>query len=181
MAEIVRERQRAGARAVLGLATGSTPIGIYRELIRMHREQGSTSPTSWRSTSTSNYPMPAEQPAQLSPVHVGEPVDQVNIDRRNVHIPRGDIPRGAVEAHCRDYEARDRGGRRDRLPDPGIGQTGHIGFNEPGSSIGSRTRLVVLDTITRRTAAADFFGTENVPAEAITMGVATILEPARSP
>src|SRR5439155_22636654 len=57
----------------------------------------------------------------------------------------------------------------------GIGQTGHIGFNEPGSSIGSRTRLVVLDTITRRTAAADFFGTENVPTEAITMGVATIL------
>jgi glucosamine-6-phosphate deaminase len=100
----------------------------------------------------------------------------VNIDSRNVHIPRGDLPRGKVEAHTRDYERaiRDAGGIDFQIL--GIGQTGHIGFNEPGSGASSRTRLVVLDTMTRRVAAADFFGTENVPTEAITMGVATILE-----
>src|SRR6266705_7004309 len=102
--------------------------------------------------------------------------EHVNIAPGNVHIPRGDIPRGKIEAHAAEYERAiaEAGGIDFQIL--GIGQTGHVGFNEPGSSATSRTRLVVLDTMTRRTAAADFFGMENVPAEAITMGVATILE-----
>jgi len=100
----------------------------------------------------------------------------VNIDAGRVHLLRGDLARHEVEAHCRAYEEAIRKAGGIDLQILGIGQTGHIGFNEPGSSVASRTRLVTLDTITRRAAAADFFGTENVPSEAVTMGVGTILE-----
>jgi glucosamine-6-phosphate deaminase len=100
----------------------------------------------------------------------------VDIDPANVHIPRGDIPENEIEAHCHDYErAIERAGGID-IQLLGIGRTGHIGFNEPGSGRDSRTRLVYLDTVTRRDAAADFFGEDNVPLKAITMGVATILD-----
>ena len=174
MAEIIRQAGRP--YVVLGLATGSTPLGIYRELIRLHRDEG----LDWSRVVTFNldeyYPM---SPESLHSYHrfMWENLFQhVNIRPENVHIPRGDLPRDAVAAHSEEYEAQiaQAGGIDFQIL--GIGQTGHIGFNEPGSSPTSRTRLVVLDTITRRTAASDFFGEGNVPAEAITMGVATILE-----
>jgi glucosamine-6-phosphate deaminase len=102
--------------------------------------------------------------------------DHIAIPREQVHVPRGDIARREVGPHCREYEAEiERAGGID-FQILGIGKTGHIGFNEPGSSPESRTRLVHLDTVTRKDAAADFFGEENVPREAITMGVATIME-----
>jgi glucosamine-6-phosphate deaminase len=102
--------------------------------------------------------------------------EHINIKPGNVHIPRGDLPRDQVDDYCRSYEAeiRELGGIDYQIL--GIGKTGHIGFNEPGSGRHSRTRLVALDTITRRDAAADFFGEENVPTEALTMGVATIMD-----
>ena len=176
VADIVRARGAARPPAVLGLATGSTPIGIYRELIRLHREEGLDFSNVVTFNLDEYYPM---SPDSLHSYHrfMRENLfEHVNIDPRNVHIPRGDLPRDAVAAHARDYEQaiRDAGGID--LQILGIGQTGHIGFNEPGSSSDSRTRLVALDTLTRRVAAGDFFGAENVPAEAITMGVATILE-----
>src|SRR5258706_10949768 len=95
--------------------------------------------------------------------------EHVNMDPEQVHIPRGDIQRSKSEAQAADYDRAilDAGGIDFQIL--GIGQTGHIGFNEPGSSATSRTRLVTLDTITRRVAAADFFGAENVPTEAITI------------
>jgi len=176
MAEIITARRQAGKPAVLGLATGSTPIGIYRELIRMHRSEG----LDFSHVETFNldeyFPMPPDSLHSYHRFMRENLFEHVNIDPRNVHIPRGDLPRSRIETHCRDFERaiQDAGGIDFQLL--GIGQTGHIGFNEPGSNAGSRTRLVVLDTITRRGAAADFFGIENVPAEAITMGVATILE-----
>ncbi len=176
IAAIVRERRSAGRRAVLGLATGSTPIGIYRELVRLHREEG----LDFSQVETFNldeyYPMPPDSVHSYRRFMRENFFEPVNLDPRRTHVPRGDLPRADVEAHCRDYERaiHEAGGIDFQIL--GIGQTGHIGFNEPGSSLDSRTRLIVLDTITRRTAAGDFFGTENVPAEAITMGVATILE-----
>lgn len=176
IATVIREKREAGGRAVLGLATGSTPIGIYRELIRMHREEG----LSFADVVTFNldeyYPM---DPGSIHSYHrfMWENLfDHIDIDPANVHIPRGDTPRSEVARHCREYEEAIRGAGGIDFQLLGIGQTGHIGFNEPGSSVDSRTRLVALDSITRRTAAADFFGEENVPLEAITMGVATILE-----
>jgi glucosamine-6-phosphate deaminase len=176
IAEIVQDRRRAGRRAVLGLATGSTPIGIYRELIRLHRDDG----LDFRDVVTFNldeyYPMAPESLHSYHRFMRENLFEHVNLDPRNVHIPRGDLARGEVEAHCSEYERAiaEAGGVDFQIL--GIGQTGHIGFNEPGSNATSRTRLVVLDSMTRRTAAGDFFGAANVPVEAITMGVATILE-----
>ena len=176
IAELIRRRAAAGARAVLGLATGSTPVGVYRELVRLHREEG----LSFANVETFNldeyWPM---DPASLHSYRrfMQEHLfDLVDLDPARCHVPRGDLPREAVAAECTDYEARIRAAGGIDLQLLGIGKTGHIGFNEPGSGAQSRTRLVTLDTITRRDAAADFFGEHNVPRQAITMGVASILE-----
>jgi glucosamine-6-phosphate deaminase len=161
---------------VLGLATGSTPVGVYRELIRLHQAEG----LDWSRVVTFNldeyFPMAPDSLHSYHRFMWENLFAHVNIRPENVHIPRGDLPRHAVEGHCAEYERRiaEAGGIDFQIL--GIGQTGHIGFNEPGSSPSSRTRMVALDTITRRTAAGDFFGQENVPGEAITMGVATILD-----
>ncbi|MGH7481245.1 MAG: glucosamine-6-phosphate deaminase [Longimicrobiales bacterium] len=176
IATLIRTRKAGGEQAVLGLATGSTPIGIYRELIRMHRDEG----LSFSNVVTFNldeyYPMKPDSIHSYDRFMRENFFDHVDIDPANVHIPSGDLPRREVERHCRDYESliAELGGIDFQIL--GIGKTGHIGFNEPGSGIGSRTRLVTLDAITRKDAAADFFGEENVPREAITMGVATIME-----
>ena len=176
MAEVIRDRNRAGRHAVLGLATGSTPIGVYRELIRLHREEGLDCSRVVTFNLDEYYPMAPDSVHAFRRFMWENFFEHVNVDPRHVHIPRGDLPRHEIEAHCRDYERaiQEAGGIDFQVL--GIGLTGHIGFNEPGSSAASRMRLVVLDTITRRAAAADFFGTENVPVEAITLGVGTILE-----
>ena len=175
MANLIRERNQQGRSAVLGLATGSTPIGVYRELIRMHKEQGLDFSNVVTFNLDEYYPM---DPRSIHSYHrfMWENLfDHINIKKENVNIPRGDLPRDQVEQYCLDYEKKivALGGIDYQIL--GIGKTGHIGFNEPGSGRESRTRLVALDTITRRDAAADFFGEENVPTEAITMGVATIM------
>ena len=174
IAELIRGR--AGQRVVLGLATGSTPVGIYRELIRLHRDEALDFSNVVTFNLDEYYPMAPESLHSYHRFIWENFLEHVNVRRENVHIPRGDIPRDQVEAHCRQYERAiaDAGGIDFEIL--GIGQTGHVGFNEPGSDAHSRTRLVTLDAVTRRSAAADFFGTENVPHEAITMGVGTILE-----
>ena len=176
IAALIEAKRAAGGVAVLGLATGSTPIGVYRELIRRHREDG----LSFRNVVTFNldeyYPMLPDNIHSYHRFMWENLFSHVDIPRDNVHIPRGDIARDAVDEECRRYEAEiaRHGGIDFQIL--GIGKTGHIGFNEPGSGAESRTRLVHLDAVTRRDAAADFFGEEFVPKEAVTMGVATILE-----
>ena len=173
---LIRTKRAAGERAVLGLATGSTPIGIYRELIRLHREAGLDFTNVVTFNLDEYYPMPPDSIHSYYRYMWENLFEHINILSENVHIPRGDIPRSELERHCRDYElAIERVGGID-FQILGIGKTGHIGFNEPGSGVDSRTRLIHLDTITRKDAAADFFGEENVPREAITMGVATIMD-----
>jgi glucosamine-6-phosphate deaminase len=172
---LIRTKKAAGEMAVLGLATGSTPIGVYRELIRLHREKGLDFSNVITFNLDEYYPM---APGSIHSYHrfMWENLfEQIGILPENVHIPRGDIARADVDMHCREYEALiERAGGID-FQILGIGKTGHVGFNEPGSGRESRTRLVHLDTITRKDAAADFFGEDNVPREAITMGVATIM------
>ena len=166
----------AGQQAVLGLATGSTPIGVYRELIRLHREEGLSFANVLSFNLDEYYPM---DPASIHSYHrfMWENLfSQLDIPRANVHIPRGDVRRDEVEAECRGYEEAIRAAGGIDLQLLGIGRTGHIGFNEPGSGSESRTRLVTLDLVTRKDTAADFFGEENVPREALTMGVETIFE-----
>ena len=176
IAALVRDRQANGRTAVLGLATGSTPIGVYRELIRMHRDEG----LSFAGVVTFNldeyYPMPPDNIHAYHRYMWENLFAHVDVDPANVHLPPGDVPAEDVADACRAYERAiaDAGGIDFQIL--GIGKTGHIGFNEPGSGADSRTRLVHLDRVTRLDAAADFFGEEFVPREAITMGVATILD-----
>jgi len=176
IAELIRTDRESGERTVLGLATGSTPIGVYRELLRLRREESLDFSDVVTFNLDEYYPMAPDSIHSYHRFMWENLFDHVNIKPENVHIPRGDLPRAEVEAYTRWYEQaiRDAGGIDFQIL--GIGQTGHIGFNEPGSSPASRTRLISLDGITRRGAAADFFGEENVPTEAITMGVATILD-----
>jgi glucosamine-6-phosphate deaminase len=175
IAQLINARAIAGQRCVLGLATGSTPTGIYAELVRLHREEG----LSFANVVTFNldeyFPM---RPEELQSYHrfMREHLfDLVDIDPANVHIPDGTLEDSAVRGFCERYEyaIQEAGGIDMQLL--GIGRTGHIGFNEPGSGRSSRTRLITLDRVTRKDAASDFFGEENVPLRAITMGVGTIL------
>ena len=176
IAELVRRRAAEGKTAVLGLATGSTPVGIYRELIRLHREEGLDFSNVVTFNLDEYYPM---EPGSLHSYHrfMAENLfDHVNVPAGQTHVPRGDVPRDEVEGHCAEYEEAIAAAGGIDLQILGVGRSGHVGFNEPGSGRGSRTRVVYLDTVTRADAASDFFGEENVPPEAVTMGVATILE-----
>ena len=176
VADIVRERAAEGRTAVLGLATGSTPLGVYRELIRMHEEEG----LSFANVVTFNldeyFPMSPDSVHSYHRYMRENLFDRIDVPDDRIHIPRGDVPPHQVDALCEAYEAAIRNAGGIDLQLLGIGRSGHVGFNEPGSSRQSRTRSVYLDGVTRSDAAADFFGEENVPAEAITMGVATILD-----
>jgi glucosamine-6-phosphate deaminase len=174
--KLIHERQAAGTSAVLGLATGSTPLGVYDELIRRHREEG----LSFQNVITFNldeyFPMKPDSIHSYHRFMWENLFDEIDIPAENVHIPRGDLSRGEIERHAAEYERAIREADGIDIQLLGIGKTGHVGFNEPGSGRDSRTRLIHLDTVTRKDAAADFFGEENVPKEAVTMGVATIME-----
>src|SRR5438067_178270 len=174
--EVVSRATRARGKAVLGLATGSTPLGVYRELIRRHQAGDIDFSRVITFNLDEYYPIALDNPHSYYRYMWENFFENVNIKRENVHIPDGTIGRDRLAEACAAYEQAiaDAGGIDFQIL--GIGKTGDVGFNEPGSSAASRTRLVTLDTLTRKDAAADFFGEENVPREAITMGVATILE-----
>lgn len=173
--KLIESRNQEGRPAILGLATGSTPVPFYRELIRLHREEG----LSFKNVITFNldeyYGLTAEHPESYHRFMCDQLFDHIDIPRENIHLPSGTVPGDQVFEHCRHYEEMiDAAGGVD-FQILGIGRTGHIGFNEPGSSRESLTRRITLDRITRQDAAADFRGEENVPRFAITMGVGTIL------
>lgn len=179
VATLIRERQRTGQTIALGLATGSTPVGVYREWIRMHREEG----LSFANIVTFNldeyYGLDRRHRESYYRFMREQLFDHVDIPEENIHVPDGTIPRDRVFAYCKDYEARIEAAGGLDIQLLGIGRTGHIGFNEPGAAIDSATRLVNLDPVTRRDAARDFLGEANVPRFAITMGVGTILRAKR--
>jgi glucosamine-6-phosphate deaminase len=175
IANLIRARNDAGRPAVLGLATGSTPTRLYRQLIRLHREQG----LSFRQVITFNldeyYGLPRSHPESYWRFMHEQLFDHIDLPAANVHVPDGSVPRTEVFAWCQHYEEEILAAGGIDLQVLGIGRTGHIGFNEPGSGRDSRTRLVTLDRLTRHDAARDFLGEVQVPRHAITMGVATIL------
>lgn len=176
VAALLRARQQEGRTAVLGLATGSTPLSFYAELVRLHREEG----LSFRHVTTFNldeyYPIDPAHPQSYRRFMDTQLFSQIDIPREQTHVPDGTLPLGELAAHCDAYERKIREAGGIDLQILGIGRTGHIGFNEPGSPRRSRTRLVTLDPLTRRDAAGDFGGDEHTPRYAITMGVGTIME-----
>ena len=180
VAEIIRleiERKASkGENFVLGLATGASPVSLYRELVKMHTEDG----LSFKNVITFNldeyYPI---DPSSIQSYHRfmdDNFFNKVDIDRKNINIPDGTLGMDEISDFCQNYENRinDLGGIDIQIL--GIGRTGHIGFNEPGSSSRSFTRLVSLDKKTRRDASKAFKSIENVPRKAITMGVGTIFK-----
>ncbi len=170
IARIVRENPRA----VLGLATGSTPLALYRELVRMHRELG----LDFSGVTTFNLDeyvgLPPEHPASYHAFMREHFFSKVNIDRARIHIPDGLAPH--VPIFCRSYEDAIRAAGGIDVQVLGIGTDGHIGFNEPSSSLASRTRIKTLTAQTRRDNAPFFGSAESVPLHVITMGVGTIMD-----
>src|SRR5215207_2878208 len=175
IAALITLKAARGEKTVLGLATGSTPTSVYDELIRLHREEG----LSFKSVVTFNldeyYPMKPDELQSYNRFMREHLFDHVDIDPKNAHVPDGTVAREKVHEYCANYERqiREAGGLDFQLL--GIGRTGHVGFNEPGSPRDSRTRLITLDKVTRMDAASDFFGEWNVPRKAITMGVESIM------
>ncbi len=176
IAAIIREKQTNGETAVLGLATGATPVKVYKELVRLHQQEG----LSFKNVVTFNldeyYPMKPDADQSYVSFMNKNLFDFIDIPKENINIPDGTLEEGAVQAFCEAYEQKisNYGGLDVQIL--GIGRTGHIGFNEPGSAPNSGTRMVILDDLTRRDASRDFGGKENVPTKAITMGVGTIFK-----
>lgn len=179
IASLIRMKAANRENCVLGLATGSSPTTLYNELVRMHQEEG----LSFKNVITFNldeyFPMPPDALQSYVRFMNEHLFDHVDILRENIHIPDGTVDRSDAQKYCKEYERKieDAGGLD--LQILGIGRTGHIGFNEPGSGHHSVTRLISLDHITIVDASSDFFGEENVPLKAITMGVKTILKARR--
>src|ERR1700755_1537884 len=155
IATLIRERNASGEATVLGLATGSTPIGVYRELIRMHRDDGLSFAHVVSFNLDEYYPMSKESIHSYHRFMWENLFSQVDIRPENVHIPPGDLPRQEIDEAASRYEMAIRNGGDIAFQILAIDKTGHIGFNEPGSGADSQTRLVTLDAVTRRDAAAD--------------------------
>jgi glucosamine-6-phosphate deaminase len=176
IASLIKARQAENKHCVLGLATGSTPTRLYAELVKMHKSEG----LSFRNVYTFNldeyYPIQPDSLQSYVRFMSEHLFNHIDIPKENINIPDGTLPKEKVVDFCKAYESKiDALGGLD-IQILGIGRTGHIGFNEPGSTERSLTRLVTLDQVTRIDAASDFFGEENVPRKAITMGVGSILK-----
>ncbi|VAW24684.1 Glucosamine-6-phosphate deaminase [hydrothermal vent metagenome] len=174
IADLILRKQKEGKKCVLGLATGSSPIKVYEELVRMHKEED----LSFSNVITFNldeyYPMDKSNIQSYYYFMHEHLFNHVDILPENVHIPNGTVTSNELHQYCIEYEKmiEENGGIDLQLL--GIGRTGHIGFNEPGSHFNSETRSITLDYITRADAASAFLGIDNVPKKAITMGIRTV-------
>ncbi len=176
IADLIIDKQKKKKKCVLGLATGSTPRTLYAELVRLHREEK----LSFKNVITFNldeyYPInknALQSYNRFMRIHL---FNHIDINPKNIHIPDGEVPKEHIKEHCRQYETviEEAGGID--LQILGIGNNGHIGFNEPGSGIYSRTRLITLDNSTRLANSYEFANISEVPRLAITMGIGTILK-----
>ena len=174
IAILIKKKQKEKKSCVLGLATGSSPISVYQELVRMHKEEGLSFSNVISFNLDEYFPMNSsdfQSYHHFMNVHLFSHVD---INSENIYIPDGNLEIHEVNNHCKKYDKiiASLGGIDFQLL--GIGRTGHIGFNEPGSNYNSLTRIVHLNYITRNDARKAFYGIENVPTTAITMGINTI-------
>ena len=179
IAALIRQKAKENKPAVLGLATGSSPKKVYQELIRMHKEES----LSFKNVITFNldeyHPMEPDSVQSYVRFMKEQLFDQIDIPVTNYHLPDGTLPIEKIPEFCKDYEDKIEklGGLDFHLL--GIGRNGHIGFNEPGSLINSKTRLMTLDINTKIDAAVDFGGLAKVPKKAITLGIDKIMQAKR--
>ena len=179
IAALIKEKNSKAEKCVLGLSTGSSPISVYKELVRLHKNEGLT----FRNVVTFNLDEYSDiNKDDINSYHFymyENLFNKIDILEGNINIPKSNLNKKSMRSYCAKYEKKiiDLGGIDLQLL--GIGRTGHIGFNEPGSHINSQTRFVSLDHITRSDAARAFNGIENVPETAITMGIKTILDAKR--
>lgn len=179
IATLILEKQQKNQTFVLGLATGSSPIKIYEELIRMHKKEN----LSFKNVVTFNldeyFPMEKDNIQSYFFFMHEQLFNHIDIPTENINIPKGNCDPEEIVNYCNEYEDKIKslGGIDFQLL--GIGRTGHIGFNEPGSHLNSTTRIVTLDHVTRVDASESFLGLENVPKKAITMGISTVFEAKR--
>ena len=179
IAALIRQKAKENKPAVLGLATGSSPKKVYQELIRMHKEEG----LSFKNVITFNldeyHPMEPDSVQSYVRFMKERLFDHIDIPVTNYHLPDGTLPIEKIPEFCKDYEDKIEklGGLDFHLL--GIGRNGHIGFNEPGSLINSKTRLMTLDINTKIDAAVDFGGLAKVPKKAITLGIDKIMQAKR--
>ncbi len=176
IASLIRDKQSKNQPCVLGLSTGSTPITLYAELVRLYKEEN----LSFKNVITFNldeyYPMERETIQSYYQFMHRHLFNHIDIDTANIHIPDGEWKKEEIKKHCSEYEALiDKTGGID-LQILGIGVNGHIGFNEPGSGIHSKTRLINLDNTTRLANAYEFANISEVPRLAITMGISSIFK-----
>ncbi|WP_196829517.1 glucosamine-6-phosphate deaminase [Flavobacterium sp. CG_9.1] len=176
IATLIKSKQENNQSCVLGLATGSSPKGLYTELVRMNKEEG----LSFKNVISFNldeyYPMEPDSVNSYVRFMKELLFDHIDILPENYNIPDGTLSKEQIAAYCNNYEAKIKALGGIDLQILGIGANGHIGFNESGSLQNSKTRLVALDHITRVAASKDFSGLSNTPRTAITLGVKKIME-----
>jgi glucosamine-6-phosphate deaminase len=174
IAILIKKKQKEKKSCVLGLATGSSPISVYQELVRMHKEDGLSFSNVISFNLDEYFPMNSSDSQSYHHFMNVHLFSHVDINSENIYIPDGNLEIDEVNNHCKKYDKiiASLGGIDFQLL--GIGRTGHIGFNEPGSNYNSLTRIVHLNYITRNDARKAFYGIENVPTTAITMGINTI-------
>ncbi|MBS1935042.1 MAG: glucosamine-6-phosphate deaminase [Bacteroidetes bacterium] len=176
IASLIRYKQSKGENCVLGLATGSSPKTLYAELVRMHKEEGLSFKNVIAFNLDEYYPIDNNALQSYNRFMKKQLFDHVDIDQHNCHIPNGEWKKEDIKKYCAKYEEMlDEVGGID-LQILGIGNNGHIGFNEPGSSLFSKTRLVPLDNSTRIANSHEFQNISKVPRLAITMGISTIMK-----
>lgn len=174
IAALITEKQKSNKTCVLGLATGNTPKSLYAELIRLHKQEG----LSFKNVITFNldeyYPIDKDAFQSYNRFMKTNLFDHIDIDPANTHVPDGEIPKDNIKTYCAEYEKKIEEAGGIDLQILGIGNNGHIGFNEPGSSVNSGARLVALDNSTRTANAYEFANISQVPRLAITMGISNI-------
>ena len=179
IASLIKVKQAQKQPCILGLATGSSPKGLYAELVRLHKEEG----LSFKNVVSFNldeyYPMEPDSVNSYVRFMNEQLFNHIDILAENCYVPDGTLPKEEIRNYCDEYEAKIKAFGGIDLQILGIGGNGHIGFNESGSLQNSKTRLVALDHITRIAASGDFSGLENTPRTAITLGVKKIMEAKR--
>ena len=176
---LIEKNNKKGKKTVLGLATGSSPLGVYKKLIDLHKKEQFT----FKNVITFNldeyYGLKKDHKESYHHFMDEKLFKHIDINRNNIHIPDGELDKKSIDKFCKDYEKKIKSCGGIDIQILGIGANGHIGFNEPGSNLNSVTRLVKLDYKTRKDARLNFNGIKNVPTSAITTGIKTILSSKR--